>query len=104
MSRAKAKLDEMYWNRVRGVAKDLESDGCSWASEMFQDCCFQHDIHYRLGTDLFGKPISRREADLRFRLCIQHRSKWGKLSPISWLRWAGVRIFGRRAYKGLTRS
>lgn len=100
MSRVKDKLNAMYWERVRFVAKNLNSDGCSWVSELFHDCCLEHDIHYRLGSDIYGKPITRAEADRRFRHCMQRHSKLGRFSPISWIRWAGVRLFGSNAYKG----
>lgn len=84
-----------YWEGVRARANELESDGCSVVTEAFQQCCFEHDIAYRTGARLDGTPITRREADARFRQCMQLRSRFGKVSPMAWWRWAGVRLFGR---------
>lgn len=87
--------DEQYWNRVRKWATEAGSDGCTLVTQLYQDCCFEHDHAYRTGTDLAGNKVSRSEADATFRRCIQSRSKLGKFSPISWVRWIGVRIGGR---------
>lgn len=65
-----------------------ESDHCTGVVDIYADCCLEHDIHYRC------KDISRRAADAAFRRCIQSKSKLGKLSPVSWFRWLGVRTFG----------
>lgn len=89
-----------YWQKVREEAAKLEADGCSGVPDFHLDCCLEHDIHYRTRFTIDGQPISRRKADARFRKCIQSRSKFGKMSPMSWWRWAGVRIFGRSAWKG----
>lgn len=86
-----------YWQDVRTAAKNLRSDGCSWVADIHVDCCYEHDIHYRTGHRLDGTPITRREADARFRQCNMKHSQFGHLSPLAWWRWAGVRMFGRRA-------
>lgn len=91
---------ETYWQRVRLIAKGLGSDGCTGVGEFYRDCCLEHDIHYRTGCRIDGTPISRAEADARFRECIQARSPWGKLSPMSWWRWAAVRLFGGKSWRG----
>ena len=83
-----------YWDHVYAKAAELNSDGCSYASEAFHQCCVEHDCHYRLGTRLNGTPITRREADKRFRECMQMRSRFGFFSPMAWWRWAAVRLFG----------
>jgi hypothetical protein len=70
----------------------------------------EHDISYRLGRDPrhayfkfrggavdpfeVADPITRMEADHRFRRCLCNRSAFGKYSPMAWWRWAGVRCFG----------
>ena len=84
-----------YWERIYDKAAELGSDGCSFASGGFRDCCVEHDVHYRLGTTIDGYPITRREADARFRSCMQCRSRFGWWSPVAWWRWAAVRTFGR---------
>lgn len=87
-----------YWERVRLKAAELGADGCSGVPDFYKDCCDEHDIHYRTKHTLDGQPISRPEADVRFRECIQSRSGFGRLSPLSWWRWLGVRIFGGKAW------
>lgn len=86
-----------YWADVRQKAADLKSDGCSFVADIYVDCCYEHDCAYRTGTRMDGTPITRREADARFRQCIQKHSVFGRFSPLSWWRWAGVRLFGRTA-------
>ena len=96
--------DQRYWKWVREIAQDLKSDGCSaipyLSNEFFEDCCFEHDIHYRTGKTIFGDPITRAQADQRLRECIQIRSDLGKLDPLAWWRWAAVRLFGGGAWHG----
>lgn len=92
--------EDEYWELVRKEAKELLADGCSGVPDFHLDCCLEHDIAYRTKKTVLGEPISRRQADAQFRRCIQRRSKFGKISPMSWWRWAGVRIFGRSAWKG----
>ena len=87
-----------YWQAVRERAADLQSDGCSNVTDLYLDCCLEHDIHYRTGKTLAGVEISRQEADKVFRSCIQSRSPFKVFSPMSWWRWAGVRIFGASSY------
>lgn len=86
--------NEAYWQRVREWAAQNDSDGCTLVADIYLDCCYEHDKAYRDGTDMDGNPISRRAADRQLRRCIQSRSKLGLASPISWIRWFGVRIGG----------
>ncbi len=58
----------------------------------------EHDIHYRTGATLAGVEISRAEADKIFRECMQARSIFWIFSPMSWWRWAAVRLFGVGSY------
>ena len=96
-----------YWAWLSAQAHAAHSDGCTLVSEMFHECCEEHDLAYRYGKDpwsayIFGwedaESITRAEADARFRQCIQERSHLGKASPISWIRWAGVRLGGWKAW------
>ena len=87
----------LYWDRVRDKAAELGADGCSMATGAFVECCLEHDVHYRTGKTLRGMTISRRDADARFRACMQARSRFGAFSPMAWWRWAAVRLFGRAA-------
>lgn len=86
------------------------SDGCTAVSELYQWCCFEHDLAYRYGKDprdayrlakqgsltywLAAGKIKRSEADSRFKRCIQEHSPLGRFSPVSYWRWLGVRIGG----------
>lgn len=89
---------DSYWARVWDKAGELGADGCTGVTGAFVECCLEHDIHYRTGQRLDGTPITRRDADARFRACMQSRSKLGFFSPMAWWRWAGVRIFGRQRH------
>lgn len=83
-----------YWGRVRHVARQLGSDGCTGVKDWYLDSCFEHDIHWRLGQTIDGYLISIAEANTRLRLVIQSRSRFGVLSPLSWGRYVGTSIFG----------
>ncbi len=89
-------LNEEYWERVRKRARDLGSDGCTGVADIYVDCCYEHDIACKTGCDINGNPTNWAEAAVRFRRCIQQRSALGVLSPLSWIRWAGVRLHGWR--------
>lgn len=102
-----------YWDRVRKRAKTLGSDGCTGVKDYYLDACLEHDGHYTthewvgyltwedagekepLTYSIPPRPISRGEADTRFRQVIQTMSRFGRFSPMSWWRYAGVRIGGR---------
>ena len=96
--------NDEYRALVRAKAKELGSDGCSGVPDFHLDGCYEHDIAYRTGKDLYGNQITRAEADRRFRIYIQKHSllakfRLGFFSPMSWWRWAGVRLFGRNSYQ-----
>lgn len=89
-------LSEQYKTAISLV----KADGCSSAPDLWwHECCCIHDVHYRTGKDYEGKPISRSEADKKFRQCLKSDSKTfiGKhiLCNVYWL---AVRIFGKRHY------
>jgi hypothetical protein len=88
-------LHESYWERVRDRAAEMGCDGCSMATGAYLDCCLEHDLHYRLGTTLKGVPITKADADLRFRSCMQTRSKLGWFSPMAWWRYWAVKWRGK---------
>lgn len=87
--------NSVYWDHVYAKGAELKTDGCSFVSQAFHQCCVEHDVHYRTHKRLDGSAITRAEADKRFRECMQMRSRFGVLSPMAWWRWAGVRLFGR---------
>jgi hypothetical protein len=81
-----------YWERVADKAAELGSDGCTGGSAAFRPCCLEHDIHWRTGRTLEGHRISPREANLRFRACMQSRSRFGWWSPVAWWRYLVVSL------------
>lgn len=96
-----AELKYRAW--VKREAKAVGSDGCTFVSELYHICCLEHDLGYRYGLDprsayMVGwekaRPIARAEVDRRFRECIRAHSAFGRYSPIAFVRWLGVRVFG----------
>lgn len=81
-----------YWGHVRATAKILNSDGCTGVKDYYLDSCLEHDIHWRTGRTVYGVPITKQQANERFRRVIQSRSKLGRLSPMSWWRFAAVSV------------
>lgn len=90
--------DDIYWDEIRRTAAHIGADGCTLVSDIYLDSCLEHDIHYRWHTWIDGSPITKEEADRRFRAVIQSRSPLGRWSPVSWVRWAGVALFGQRSW------
>jgi len=93
-------MNEQYWQRVRIRARELRSDGCTGVPNFYKDCCLEHDIAYRTGRDIDGRPVTREEADKQLRDCIQARSLFGKWSPMSWWRYWAVRWLAGRSWHG----
>lgn len=80
------------------------SDGCTGVPDIHLHCCWQHDYAYQTGMDpreaFEGRLVflSRRQADAIFRHCNEEEDPLGWFSPIAWVRWVGVRLFGRKYY------
>lgn len=97
------KHDSAYWAALGAWAR-ANSDGCTGVKDVYVRACHEHDFHYRFahtfaGTpEALGEPISKTEADTRFRQVMQWESPLGRFSPLSWWRWAGVATFGRFFY------
>jgi hypothetical protein len=95
-----------YWEWLKREAAARGFDGCTGVPEFFHLCCLEHDFAYRTGLcprDYYLGRYTRTDraaTDRRFRLCIQSQSKLGKWSPLSWWRWAGVRLLAGKAWKG----
>lgn len=93
-----------YWGYVHEWATKINSDGCTVVVDWYLPCCEEHDVHYyfaRTINEVSGElngPITFDDANTRLRQCIQHRSKLGVFNPISWIRWWGVKDFGRHAW------
>ena len=84
-----------YWARVRNTAAELGSDGCSFATGAFRNCCLEHDISYRTGATVDGVPQTKEQSDLRFLACMQRSSRLGYYSPIAWIRYLIVKRWGK---------
>jgi hypothetical protein len=87
---------EKEYQLLQDKAAELKFDGCTGVIDFYVDCCNHHDFMYRTGNNIRGIPVSRKEADAEFRRCMQSRSRLGICNPMSWWRWIGVRLFGRR--------
>lgn len=90
--------DKPYWSDVKIVADALMSDGCTGAPDWLKWTCWEHDALYRRHCMIHGGKIDRATADYIFRRRIQQGSGFGRLSPVSWWRWAGVRLLGSKAW------
>jgi hypothetical protein len=92
-----------YHDELQALAESIGSDGCTHALEVDVDCCWEHDWAYVTGTTPRGVVVTKAEADQRFRDCAQRRSSFRYFSPLSWWRWAGVRLGGRGVWSKSTR-
>lgn len=106
---------QLYWDWIRSEATKINSDGCTAVRDFYKDCCLQHDLGYWYGRcpccayklylnsvkDVWGEaPVAtRKDIDETFRNCIQAKSSVRKASPMSWVRYAGVRIGGWWAWR-----
>lgn len=92
-----------YWQRVKEHAAALKGDGCSGSPDFFyRRCCDEHDIAYRTGKTVCGKPITRAEADKALFQCMRKTGKTpitGRIILPS-IYWLAVRIFGHGPWKG----
>jgi len=68
--------------------------------DFFRLGCLEHDIAYRTHRDPVGYPITKKEADKRFRWYMQNNSIFGSFSPVAWVRWLAVKGLGGAAWKG----
>ena len=89
---------ENYWVLIRRLAETYHFDGCTGVPDFYINACLEHDGHYRFHATIFNKPITRAQADQRFREVIQCCSPWATYSPMSWWRWLGVRLLGGPAW------
>lgn len=88
--------DTAWWTRAADTAKALGSDGCTGVSQLFSPCCQLHDILYRAHVKT---PAERKRADRAFLKCMQAHSRFGRWAPLAWIRYGGVRLFGRFFYR-----
>ncbi len=90
-----------YWDRIKAYAYVLKGDGCTGAPDLFYgDCCNEHDVHYKTGFTLKGKPISRKQADKKFLRCLKKNGKTPILGTfiLPYIYYGAVRLFGQSAW------
>jgi hypothetical protein len=92
------RFTEEYCDWLRKQARIYGFDGCTFASELYQVACYEHDFHFRFGCDRWGDPVTRADADRMLREAVQELSPLGKFSPVSWLRWMATRAFSWKAW------
>lgn len=83
-----------YHDELKALAESIGSDGCTKGTDIHLECCWEHDASYVLGVTPRGVPITKAQADRRFRDCNQAHSPLRWLSPLAWLRWTAVHLFG----------
>lgn len=93
--------DRDYWDVIVVWGKKW-TDGCTGVKDWYVEACYEHDFHYTYRKTLWGDPLTRDEADSRFREQIQARSPFKRFSPMSWWRYLAVRrlgdgLWGKRA-------
>lgn len=76
----------------------VRSDGCTGAPQWRRRACVEHDFYFRTRHDFAGRVIGFEEANKRFRARDQKLSLFGFLSPLAWIRWLGVTLFGSKAW------
>ena len=92
MKNVNERMRGRYWERVRDKAAELGSDGCTWGTGAFKDCCREHDVHWRTGHQIDGTPISTRDANKRFLACMRNHSRFGYYSPMALIRYIVVSV------------
>jgi hypothetical protein len=80
---------------VKLIEEAIQSDGCTIVSELYHECCVVHDLGYQFAIDPWGRQVTKGQIDTAYRQCMEQRSKLGRYNPISWMRYLGVRAFGR---------
>lgn len=100
---------------IREEAALINADGCTGVSNMYGECCLQHDAefyfgksaasayrHYREGDPeywLTADRITFEQANENFKRCHFRQSKAGYLNLFAWWRYAVVRTKkGRSAW------
>jgi hypothetical protein len=93
-----------YHDWVIDKAAEIGSDGCTGVTNAYRWCCLEHDVLFRTGESRDGAPVTRLEANLRFRSCLRRSSPFGWWSPLAWWRWVAVQWYVRRSGQVLPRA
>ena len=93
-SRGILEQDREYWDAIVKIAVDRSFDGCSGVTQLYQECCFAHDLHYADHKEIYGNPITRWQSDLQFLKDMQVRSPAGYLDEVAWKRFFWLRLSG----------
>lgn len=97
----------LYWDWVRQEAALINADGCTGVTNMYGECCLQHDLEFYYGKHAaraytyyvggaqnywgLALPITFEEANENFKRCQFRQSKAGFFNPFAWWRYAAVR-------------
>ena len=97
-----------YWDWIRQEAALIHADGCTGVTNMYADCCLQHDLEFYYGTSATeayrvgwakAMPITFAQANDHFKRCHFRMGRLGHWNPIAWVRYAAVRMRkGRSAW------
>ena len=98
-------LSTLDWQQLTQADFDkidrfIESDGCTGVPDFYRNGCVIHDWWYRTHRNLDATPISEKQADVGLKEYIISRSPLGRFSLISWWYYRGVRMFGKKAWRG----
>lgn len=85
------------WKLVRSY---LRSDGCTGVPNWHVKACWEHDFYFRTHHDFNGHFISFSKSNWRFLKRIQKLSWFGAFDIRSYVRWLGVTLLGRNAWRG----
>lgn len=83
-----------YWVNVKRLAREIQSDGCTWASEWLKLACVEHDVHYHFHHTVWGDPITRAWSDGAFLHRMAQRNSWRYWHPWIYVRYGFVRSLG----------
>lgn len=97
----------LFWDWIRQEADLINADGCTGVTNMYGECCLQHDLEFRYGKQATSayryyvngalKPwelaasLTFEQANENFKRCHFRRSKAGYLNLFAWWRYAVVR-------------
>lgn len=103
----------LFWDWIREEAALINADGCTGVSNLYGECCLQHDLefwagksaasayrHYRNGEPEYwvtAERITFEGANSNFKKCHFRQSKAGYLNLFAWWRYAVVRTKKGRA-------
>jgi len=102
-----------YASWLREEAALIHADGCTGVTNLYADCCLQHDLEFyyaKSAADAYRQqraghpapwrdavPVTFDEANAHFRACHFRSSRFGYLNLVGWYRYAAMRLRKTRA-------